>query len=182
MCIRAHHFIVRTEVYSSTIVSICFCDRWEAGKSDAPKVEKALPHFFPNGISIHLSVDFQELLTVIGEFRPCHRHLQVSIVRVAVEVFNDRSVCKSVSHDREQSASSHAWCFTQFLQSLSSRPSYSQKGLSVCPRTSMKRRMVGRKCTAHRQNGQHPPSHDRVCLVLPLNWAQTASKSRYEQT
>lgn len=111
MCVRAHHFIVRTEVYSPTIVSFGFCDRWEAGKSDAPKVEKASPHFFPNGISIHFSVDFQELLTAIGEFRPCHRHLQVSIVRVAVEAFNDRSVCKSVSHDREQSASSHAWCF-----------------------------------------------------------------------
>lgn len=182
MCVRAHHFIVRMEVYSSTIVSLCCCDRWEAGESDAPKVEKVLPHFFPNGISVHLRVDFQELLTIIGEFRPRHRHLQVSIVRVAVEVFKDRSVCKSVPPDCERPVPSHARCVTQFLQSLSSRQSCSRKGPSACPRKPTRRQTVGRKRTAHRQNGRPPPSRGRVCLVLPLNWAQTASKSRYEQT
>lgn len=107
MYICAHCFIVKTEVFSSAIVSFCFSDRWEASDSDAPKVDKTLPHFLPNGISIHLGVDFQELLPVIGVFRPTHRHLQVSSVRVSAEVFNNRSVCQSVSQDNEQSRLLH---------------------------------------------------------------------------
>lgn len=168
--------------HSFIMASFCFSDGWEASKSDAPKVDKTLPHLFSNGITIRLGVDFQKLLPIVGVFRPTHRHLQVSSVRVAAEVQKNTSVCQSVSHHCEQSVSWPAWCVTQFLQSLSSRQSYSQKDLSFCPRTSLKRWMVGRKRTALHQNGQHPTSRDRVYLVLPLNWAQTSSTSRYEQT
>lgn len=181
MCIRHHCFIVRTKVSWFIFHSLlCFTNRWEAGKSDAPKVEETFPHFLPNGIFIHLGIDFQEMLAILGVFRPTHWHLQVSSVWVAAGIFNNR--CVFLSYECEQSGSQHGRRVTPFLQSLSSRQSYSQKVLSVCPRTSTKRWMAARKHTAHRQNGQHPTNHDRVCLVQPSSWAPTACTSKCEQT
>lgn len=182
MCIRAHHFIARTELYSSTIVSFCFCDRWEAGKSDAPKVDKALPHFIPNGISIHLSVDFQELLTRVGvfrhtgTFRPVLGFLQTYLkteVFVKVTAASNRTV-KSLHR-----------CMFGVLPSF----------CKVCPVGNHITRKVSLSvpvCLWRDEGlaknilkvitmvGTHPVMI--VCLARPINWVQTSSKSRCEQT
>lgn len=40
------------------------------------------PHLLMNVVHIHLRIDLQELVSSAAEFRPCSRHLQLSVVGV----------------------------------------------------------------------------------------------------
>lgn len=175
-------FIVRSEVYSSIIVSFCSCDRWE-------RLERVMPQRRTKRCLILFPMEFPFILALIswncwpdlvysgqltGTFRPVLGFLQTYL---KTEVFVKVTAASNMTV--KKSASMHVWCVTQFLQSLPSRQSYNQKGFSVCPRMSVAWWRVGQKHTACHHHGQHPPSHDRGCLVRPINWVRTSSKSRY---